>query len=680
MVKDTMDRHPKLKRGDSKIENIKLTNSDNSNVYHKAIEFEEQEALSRSGDGDYETFKQCCDKFREIIKSVGDIKSRSDGKQSDAVNSYRIDGSLLFVKMKKLNRLEKFRLNNARDKLYDTKREVDNLHLQWQNLLYETHHLKKEITKCLSFKSKDEHIELIPLDEFYKSAPQSISRPEITKKDRHQLRLARLEWELKQRKMLAETFHDLEKEKEQVALDIKKREDRIENLGPMIRNILTVTKPMQEHLSLPMPQIQVEPELAELLPHPLYFLSIQVDAMREACDSLLKIRIDGDKEAAARFNNNLSELTSFEESDSDEESQNHHHRRKTKKQIREEKKKKLLMKHPLTVNVQIFLKDKRSITIPFAYLINLRIVTVMPIVNIDSSLDGVCCRHLLEPRNILNGLFDQDYGSESPNAANNYQLQQLGLDFDIFSLGIPYAWAQKLCGLDFTRRTSNDNFIVDAKTNAAQRNLSITVAKIRRHFQTIVDLCDQLREIDKLRMPEKFRDVTSLPVKISCTLTKWSLLSWDQLNSYAHTKHLIPILNLSEYDCFFEAVFVRNGAKLVAVILLKPDYPDITPVFSLKIENSGVKLTAENDTNIKDMEKEVNLFVDELFDQLGKRKNWILTAQLYKLAVCFDIFLECTDSANFPREKLFLFNFRGRTRSLPFKFTKQGNEGLFVQR
>lgn len=32
-----------------------------------------------------------------------------------------------------------------------------------------------------------------------------------------------------------------------------------------------------------MSQIQTEPELTQLLPPPLYFLSIQVDAMREAC-------------------------------------------------------------------------------------------------------------------------------------------------------------------------------------------------------------------------------------------------------------------------------------------------------------------------------------------------------------------------------------------------------------
>lgn len=54
----------------------------------------------------------------------------------------------------------------------------------------------------------------------------------------------------------------------------------------------------------------------------------------------------------------------------------------------------------------------------------------------------------------------------------------------------------------------------------------------------------------------------------------------------------------------------------------------------------------------------MNLYVDELYEKLEKRRNWILTAQLYKLAVCFDIYLECTDNLNFPREKLFLFHAR----------------------
>lgn len=60
----------------------------------------------------------------------------------------------------------------------------------------------------------------------------------------------------------------------------------------------------------------------------------------------------------------------------------------------------------------------------------------------------------------------------------------------------------------------------------------------------------------------------------------------------------------------------------------------------------------------QDMEKEVNFYVEELYEKLGKQKNWILTAQMNKLAICFDIFLECTDRDNFPREKLFYHHVR----------------------
>lgn len=51
---------------------------------------------------------------------------------------------------------------------------------------------------CL--RSKHEEIDLVTEDEFYQEAPQEISRPHLTKNDTHQLTLARLDWELEQRK------------------------------------------------------------------------------------------------------------------------------------------------------------------------------------------------------------------------------------------------------------------------------------------------------------------------------------------------------------------------------------------------------------------------------------------------------------------------------------------------
>lgn len=49
-------------------------------------------------------------------------------------------------------------------------------------------------------RSQHEEIELVSVDEFFKDAPAEISRPHLTKDDSHQLTLARLDWELEQRK------------------------------------------------------------------------------------------------------------------------------------------------------------------------------------------------------------------------------------------------------------------------------------------------------------------------------------------------------------------------------------------------------------------------------------------------------------------------------------------------
>lgn len=49
-------------------------------------------------------------------------------------------------------------------------------------------------------RSQHEEIELVSVDEFFKEAPEEISRPHLTKDDPHQLTLARLDWELEQRK------------------------------------------------------------------------------------------------------------------------------------------------------------------------------------------------------------------------------------------------------------------------------------------------------------------------------------------------------------------------------------------------------------------------------------------------------------------------------------------------
>lgn len=93
------------------------------------------------------------------------------------MNEARLKASVMVVTLKKLNRLEKIRTKAGRDTLHKEKQKLDSMHLLLQNLLYEANHLDKEVTKCLQFKSKDEEIDLVSVENFYKCAPEDVSRP-----------------------------------------------------------------------------------------------------------------------------------------------------------------------------------------------------------------------------------------------------------------------------------------------------------------------------------------------------------------------------------------------------------------------------------------------------------------------------------------------------------------------
>ena len=87
---------------------------------------------------------------RSLMKDIFELKTKNSSPAD--VTEKRIQASLLFVTLKKLNRLEKLRIKRSRDATNQSKQSVDSFNLQLQNLLYEVLHLKKEVTKCVHFK------------------------------------------------------------------------------------------------------------------------------------------------------------------------------------------------------------------------------------------------------------------------------------------------------------------------------------------------------------------------------------------------------------------------------------------------------------------------------------------------------------------------------------------------
>lgn len=262
------------------------------------IRFEEDEALRRPADKDADLYIKTCEKFKQILAEMTELKAQATEQADEQLREKKIAGSFLLTVLKKLSRLDKVRVRHGRDELHKEKLSVDSNKLQLQNLLYEADHLRREVKQCLQFKSQDEEIDLVAEEQFFAEAPESISQPDKTKTDDHVRRLARLEWELHQRKKLAVTCCELQSAKESVAREIETNTSRLQSLTPCLAKLLEATRPLQEALDIHMEKEWAIDHKAELLSRPLYVAYANLSAYAEVCDELTDIRIIGDEDEA----------------------------------------------------------------------------------------------------------------------------------------------------------------------------------------------------------------------------------------------------------------------------------------------------------------------------------------------------------------------------------------------
>uniref|UniRef100_A0A8D9DV57 THO complex subunit 5 homolog n=2 Tax=Cacopsylla melanoneura TaxID=428564 RepID=A0A8D9DV57_9HEMI len=682
-------------------------------IYKQTVDHEESEAVVRNGEDDLNMYMELCSKLRSHI-----LKLKADTNEAPPVlDQLKREASLSFVMLKKLNRLEKYRLKNARDTLQAKKSKVDSFNLQLQNLRYEIYHLKKEVVKCLQFKSKDEDIDLVDEESFFKDAPEEIARPEITKSDPHQLKLSRLEWELKQRKELADQCNQVERENESVAGNINKKRGQLDNLAPLLKQLLSVSKPLIENLSYPENHSgRAQYKLTHLLPEPLYCLFVQTDAYRLAFCPNIEVKIKGKEDDAEQVNKMLNEAKTSVDSDSDTEEaagntresgtssskHRHHHHHHSKSSLpsqvalkpsdsTEEKRNKLCLTHPLSVELVIQSKGTNvaSMTLTFSYLYNLHVVAVKVSKTGIASSESAGSNHL--DAELLAELFPEDSRKEegeavSPNLMNHYQLKQVGLTWDSAKLGHPYPWAQRMAGLTFPLATTQTPSV-----SVSQTSVPRVVKRLVKRFKSAIELSRLLVQLEKCQLLGSHQ----------CILTAWQSLTWSQYQSQLTMGLISPTsshsltwsqlgLSTQSPSPVYKAVLTRGSAKCTAYVVLHYDYPAIAPVLNIQIELNKVIRHPANDDGVRDMQKEVNFHWQDLISDNTQSQS-PLRSQLECLASCFDIYLECYSCFDiyleclgvkeFPRKKSFIKTVRGRTRAYPYKCSSVGkSDALYTQR
>ncbi|XP_043273169.1 THO complex subunit 5 homolog [Venturia canescens] len=668
MGKETDPESPKKRR--KTVTTAPGTPTKDGDMYKTIISYEEKEAMDRSPEEDSKNFLSCCETVRRGMNEIAQLKASDDPSAKDQVRELQIQTSLAFLELKKLNRMEKFRTKFARDSLTAAKSAVDSKHLQLQNLLYEVMHLKKEVIKCLQFKSKDESIELVSLEEFYREAPETILQKDITDMNAHQLKLARLEWELMQRKQLAALCDELSDSKKGVASSIETKQERLDNLGPQLRTILEASKPLQDSFGLPLDKIHQEHQKAALLVSPLYVLYAKTSAYRDAYEPLLCVSVEGDEDEAKRINNQENS----QDSDSDQETQSEsvveeipvhkkRHHRLSREARQEEKKMRLLQRHPLSVQIVITLSNEIKLTLKFFYMTYLRVITV------ESKLDtkdcgGITAGDMLISESVLRELYPKDLGLDSPNPANNYQLMRHNLpSFDSLGVGIPYRWAQRMAGLHFLSLDVNEQ----KRTNQelAQDSTESVLREIKRRVKARLELCNEIKLLEEGHFPPVAIGTEPMPEKVVTEVHRFTTATWKSYSTSPDTLGFCKKGLVTPVDMFYEAILRRGGYELIARIAIKPDYPKVSPVFSISLNPS---IPSSIDV-VRDIEREVNVMW---------KKPPTLSLQLQRLRACFDIYLE-TEKLVPSREQIFFHSVKGRTRARPYKYVALGG-GVFTQR
>ncbi|XP_069163548.1 THO complex subunit 5 homolog B [Procambarus clarkii] len=685
--------------------------------YQASLDHECLEAQERTEEEDQKLVAAIMQQIRSLMKEILKLKLDRPDQWVNEVEERRIQVLMLMLSFRRLSRVQKVRVRDSREKTAEARQSVDGVTLQLQNLLYEVAHLKKEVRRCLDFQSADQEIDLVPVEQFYVEAPEYISRPADTVEDPHEQRLARLQWELEQRRDQTQLFDKLTQEKEAVAETINEQERKLASLAPRINSILEATRPLQDALDLPIDAKREQQRIVQLLPSPLYTLWVQASSYGEAFDPSIKVEVFGDVDAAKKLivkeEDSRTENLSESENDQDQQEENLSRKKRNRKSQKMDAEdiddglKQILGLHPLFVKINVNTKEGNNVVIAFYYMQTLRIVTAKCSVHLHEKTKSAMT-DVISGDTLLNCLFPDDDGQTSPNPANFFQLNRLRINLSdhLTTTGRPYKWAQTLAGLSFSNSkqscvggeesqemaagagiSGGDTEVVAWQDSAEQ--MPHTIQAIRRRLQARLALHAQLVNLETVNSTSSIAIPAELlrqhfPGKVCSELKSWRPVTWADYEAAPSTQSLREAQVVTQQHLLFLAIFERKHVRLEALVAVSPDHPSTVPVVALSLLWEGHHQTTNN-PQLRHMEKEVNVHWDELVSSRSDRLH-LLPLILYRLAVCLDVYTEAYSAhadargpdAQFHKEKIFFRPARGPDRAFPFKYHPK--LGVFSQR
>ncbi|PFH52740.1 hypothetical protein AMATHDRAFT_1791 [Amanita thiersii Skay4041] len=178
-----------------------------------------------------------------VIEKLRELVSKNYVQED--TSAMHIRAMALIGQLKSLNRAANLATRIQKDATAAARHEMDQSHLELQNLLYEKRHLEREIEKCRQFASIYQDVPLYTLEQFKSLAPEE-ARTDDVLSDEHQLMLNRLSFELAERQRLDQKRKELIQQKEELLKESKVKLVTMDNVKSQIDMLMKTASDIQK--------------------------------------------------------------------------------------------------------------------------------------------------------------------------------------------------------------------------------------------------------------------------------------------------------------------------------------------------------------------------------------------------------------------------------------------------
>ncbi|GAA6004694.1 uncharacterized protein JCM10292_002481 [Rhodotorula paludigena] len=189
--------------------------------------------------------------LRSLASSL--VQARLDSPDSFDPQPYLAQSGPLFAALHGLNRVGQLHAKECRTLTQEARLDMDAAHLRLQNLLFERNHIEREIRSAEEYSSEYQNLPLHSVDELRDLAAAAeppaglqVPLPEGTsEQSAHELMLARLAFELVERKRFEEERKELGLVKAKLVKENEVKKARLEDLEKQLTDFVEKAKGIQ---------------------------------------------------------------------------------------------------------------------------------------------------------------------------------------------------------------------------------------------------------------------------------------------------------------------------------------------------------------------------------------------------------------------------------------------------